>query len=287
MWQELCDLISAQTGQAVSYRSHQSVSGGCIHEAQMLETDQETFFVKISDADHQSMLEAEANGLEALQNADKIRCPKVILNDVLGNRAVLVLEFIAMQSVPPGGMEKLGRQLAEQHQLTSNSFGWLDNNFIGSTPQPNTLKLKWIPFFRDKRLSYQIQLAEKNGLQFSGKQNMLDNLEVYFDGYAPMPSLLHGDLWGGNIGFDEQGEPVTFDPACYYGDREADLAFTEMFGGFSSGFYTSYNAHFPLHEGYSTRKKLYNLYHELNHYNLFGGGYGRQAVATIDFLLRV
>lgn len=286
MWHELCERISAETGRAVSYRDHRSVTGGCIHQAKLLETDHENFFVKINNADRLPLFEAEAKGLHALQTANRIRCPKVILNDVVGNQAVLVLEYITMQSAPPGGMEKLGKQLADLHQRSGESFGWLKDNFIGSTPQPNTFNQEWIPFFRDKRLLYQIQLAERNGLRVDGKQQLLDKLEFYFDDYAPFPSLLHGDLWGGNIGFDDQGEPVIYDPACYYGDREADLAFTEMFGGFSSAFYTSYNEEFPIHAGYKIRKNLYNLYHELNHYNLFGGGYGSQALITINYLLR-
>ena len=113
----------------------------------------------------------------------------------------------------------------------------------------------------------------------------MENLDRFFKDYDPAPSLLHGDLWGGNIGFDESGNPVVFDPACYFGDREVDLAFSEMFGGFSPSFYEAYEQTFPLDKGYQLRKRLYNLYHELNHYYLFGGGYGEQAKETVSFLL--
>ena len=195
------------------------------------------------------------------------------------------MEFIPMQSAQRGSMEALGSQLATMHRSEQEYFGWSIDNNIGLTSQRNTRESNWITFYRSHRLEFQMNLCESKGLTISGKEKLLENLDAFFRNYEPHPSLLHGDLWGGNVGFDEDGCPVLFDPGCYYGDREADLAFTEMFGGFSGEFYKSYNEVYPVDEGYAHRKRLYNLYHELNHYYLFGGGYGNQAKETVRFLL--
>ena len=286
MWHALCDRISQQSGKAIDYISSRPVSGGCIHNAQILETAQGNYFVKINSLERLPLFQAEAEGLIAIQNTRAIRCPEVIMLSELDNRAVLVLEYIVMKPAQPGSMEKLGVQLAELHRNTGPSFGWPNDNFIGLTPQPNEENQDWPSFFKKSRLEYQILLAERRGLKVAGKSDLMETLEQFFKGHTPIPSLLHGDLWGGNIGFDLSGDPVIFDPACYYGDREAELAFTEMFGGFSADFYRAYQSSFPMSDGYALRKRLYNLYHELNHFNLFGGGYGRQAAQTVQFLLR-
>ena len=170
----------------------------------------------------------------------------------------------------------------------SARFGFAHDNFIGTTPQPNGWKVDWIDFWREHRLGFQLQLAEQNGyggqLQSLGEK-LMDALPAFFKDYTPQPSLLHGDLWNGNHAYLQDGTPTIFDPATYYGDRECDLAMTELFGGYSEDFYTAYRAAFPLDAGYATRKTLYNLYHILNHANLFGGGYARQAEGMIRRLL--
>jgi len=145
----------------------------------------------------------------------------------------------------------------------------------------------WIAFYRAWRLRPQFELARHNaaprGLLRQGER-LLERLEAFFPGYHPMPSLLHGDLWGGNHGYAD-GVPVLFDPAVYYGDREVDLAMTELFGGYPADFYAAYREAWPLDPGYRVRKPLYNLYHVLNHFNLFGGGYAAQAEAMVRRLL--
>ena len=185
-------------------------------------------------------------------------------------------------------MRELGRRLARLHRVTGSRFGWDRDNTIGATPQVNTPGSDWIAFWREHRLGFQLGLAARNGhggrLQQRGGQ-LMEKLPEFFRDCTPAPSLLHGDLWGGNAGFDASGDPVIYDPAVYYGDRETDIAMTELFGGFSADFYSGYNAEFPLDAGYAHRKDLYNLYHVLNHLNLFGGGYGAQAERMIDRLL--
>ena len=184
----------------------------------------------------------------------------------------------------------LGRQLALLHHQTAPQFGWKRDNTIGSTPQINTWSDNWIAFLGEQRLGYQLRLAHKNGY---GKQlvaqgeRLMAHLADFFPGYQPVASLLHGDLWGGNAAFTVSGEPVIFDPAVYYGDREADLAMTELFGGFGRDFYAAYREAWPPDSGYATRKTLYNLYHILNHANLFGGAYPDQAENMIQRLLAI
>lgn len=167
---------------------------------------------------------------------------------------------------------------------TANQFGFAQDNFIGTTRQPNARKADWIDFWREQRLGFQLQLAAKDGhggqLQSLGEK-LLDALPAFFAGYTPLPSLLHGDLWSGNHAFLPDGTPAVFDPAVYYGDRECDLAMTELFGGYPADFYAAYRAAWPLDAGYARRRDLYNL----NHANLFGGGYVRQAEQMMRVLL--
>jgi protein-ribulosamine 3-kinase len=287
MWAAICQKLSSNLGTPISYKSNRPIGGGCINKAQALETNHATYFVKLNNSENRPIFEAEAQSLQAIKGSNTIRCPEVILVDEIEGFAVLILEFISMQSAIGNGMEKLGHQLAILHKHTHEQFGWHEDNFIGRTPQLNQKETNWITFFTKHRLEFQFNLCEKKGLFFSRRDELLETIGSFFGDYRPIPSLVHGDLWGGNIGFDNTGEPVLFDPACYYGDREVDLAFTEMFGGFSGSFFSAYQDSFPLQAGYEYRKRLYNLYHELNHYNLFGGDYGNQAQETIRYLIEV
>jgi fructosamine-3-kinase len=182
----------------------------------------------------------------------------------------------------------LGKQLAWQHRCTHAEFGWERDNTIGSTPQTNTRCKDWVEFFRERRLGVQLELALRGGASAAiierGKL-LCELMPGLFASYQPVPSLLHGDFWSGNWGSDEDGLPVMFDPAVYYGDREADIAMTRLFGGFGHAFYTAYQSTWPLDAGANSRVALYNLYHVLNHHNLFGGGYLLQAEGMIDGLL--
>jgi fructosamine-3-kinase len=260
------------------------------------------------------MFAAEAAGLEELRRADSVRVPRVlgVGTDIgadagpgvdpgvgvgtdpgvgvdlgVGN-AWLALEWIERGPSSRATDSILGEQLARQHRTTQAAFGWSRDNTIGSTPQLNEWCDDWVTFFRDRRLRYQLDLAARNG--FGGRLQqcggvLLDRVPEFFSGYRPVPSLLHGDLWSGNRLTAERGQPVIFDPAVYYGDREADLAMTRLFGGFGAGFYAAYEAAWQLDAGAGARTDLYNLYHVLNHLNLFGNGYLGQALSMIDALL--
>ena len=181
-----------------------------------------------------------------------------------------------------------GEQLAKMHHYHAEDFGWIIDNTIGSTQQRNKQNNDWISFWKDERLRFQLNLALHKGLSteiYEKGFKLSENLGAFFESYQPKASLLHGDLWSGNIAYDEKNQPVIFDPAVYYGDHETDLAMTELFGNFGKHFYDCYNEHYPIDSGYTTRKKLYNLYHILNHFNLFGGSYAIQSERMIDKLL--
>jgi protein-ribulosamine 3-kinase len=216
---------------------------------------------------------AEAEGLEALR--PHIRVPQVLDRGMRNGKAFILLEHLDLQR--GGDFAQLGRMLAALHRQTGPRFGWARDNYIGLGPQANAWCDDWAEFWRTRRLLPQIDLARRNGFGVEApKLTLLEN-------HRPPPSLLHGDLWSGNAGFTAEG-PVVFDPAVYYGDREADLAMTELFGGFPNEFYRAYDETFPLPPGYEQRKHLYNLYHLLNHLNIFGGGYLSQVKATLRLL---
>lgn len=287
LWDYICDHIENATGETISAREQDAIGGGCINRTFRLRGSQRDYFIKLNRSDRLAMFAAEARGLQEILDTKTLRVPEPICWDRHGDNAFLVLEYLELGG-GRNGMAALGRGLAAMHRTTRPRYGWEMDNTIGSTPQLNTYGDDWIAFWRDLRLGFQLELADRNGfggrLQQRGGR-LLEALPSLLDGHDPGPSLLHGDLWSGNFAILSSGEPVIYDPAVYYGDREADLAMTELFGGFGARFYQAYRNSWPLDEGYSVRKILYNLYHVLNHLNLFGGGYLSQAEAMIDRLL--
>lgn len=260
--------------------------GGTCWRAQ---TGRTSWFVK-STADTPEMLSAEADGLAALASCNAVRVPQVLAAGIGEGGGYLIMEWLDFDLAANRAVaaRRLGTALARQHRCSADHFGWARHNFIGSTPQFNTRRDNWLAFFRDHRLGFQLRLAAENGyrgaLQTQGAR-LLALLPAFFSGYSPAPSLLHGDLWSGNWGVLGNGDPVIFDPAVYCGDREADIAMTQLFGGFPPEFYAAYNDEWPLDPGYERRRDLYNLYHVLNHLNLFGGAYEYQALAVMQRLL--
>jgi fructosamine-3-kinase len=283
---ELAAAIGRATGEALVPKVTRAMQGGDISKAYTLGDGTRTFFVKTQRADRLGMFEAEADGLAELAVADAVRVPQVICLGAIDGHAYLVLEYLPL--LARGDAGKLGRQLAQQHRATATRFGATHDNWIGATPQPNAWLDDWVEFWRVRRLGFQLGLAAQNGyggaLQRDGEA-LMARLEDFFTSYRPQPSLLHGDLWGGNHGFLDGGMPVIFDPATYYGDREADLAMSELFGGFAPAFHAAYREVWPLDPGYGVRRTLYNLYHVLNHANMFGGGYASQAHRMMTQLL--
>ena len=266
------------------------VAGGCINHCAIitLAGSGRQVFAKGNSADKLSMFEAEAHSLSRLASARAVLVPEPVRSGVIGDFSFLLMSYVPIGRGTPYQFRTLGKQVAALHREVSGDgrFGWSRDNFIGATPQPNAWDDDWARFFAH-RIAYQLQLADRasgrGGIAHGEK--LVARIPDLLGGHEPAPSLLHGDLWSGNAGFTLLGTPVIFDPACYFGDRETDIAFSEMFGGFDREFYRGYRSVYPLEDGYEQRRDLYNLYHVLNHYNLFGGGYGQQAEATIRRLL--
>jgi fructosamine-3-kinase len=248
LWETIGADIAAATGQQAELSGQESTGGGCINQTMRVRYGAGSYFIKLNTASRADMFAAEALGLRELQGSHTLRVPEPVCWGDDGESAYLVLEDLQLDS--HGDLAALGEGLAAMHRVTRERFGWDTDNTIGSTLQRNTCEHDWVDFWRTQRLQ-----------------------------------LLHGDLWSGNYAFNRSGEPVIYDPAVYYGDREADLAMTELFGGFGADFYAAYHANYPLDAGYGVRKTLYNLYHILNHLNIFGEGYRSQAYRMMDALL--
>jgi protein-ribulosamine 3-kinase len=276
---QVADRVGQVAGHPFAAARARGIGGGCINTAVTLSDGTHSYFVKLNRAVLLPMFEAEADGLAELARSGTLRVPTPLCTGVAGGQAYLAMEYVELGGRPKGGAAQAGQLLAAMHRTTRAEFGWLRDNTIGSTPQCNAPDPDWAGFWAERRLGPQIELAARNGygggLQRAGEA-LLARLPALLE-HAPAASLLHGDLWGGNMAFTRGGEALIFDPAVYYGDREADLAMTELFGGFGSDFYAAYREAWPLDAGYATRKDLYNLYHVLNHLNLFGGGYLGQA----------
>lgn len=286
LWQHIEQQIKQVTGEPFHIQGNHGVSGGDINMANRVTDGERQYFIKTNHTRHADMFEAEAEGLLEMADSNTVRVPRPVCYGEHGSQCYLVMEYLELAG--RADMPLLGQQLAAMHAVTRTQFGWRIDNTIGSTPQPNQLTDDWITFWRQQRLGFQLELAARNGyggeLQSLGER-LLADCPVLFNSYQPVASMLHGDLWSGNYGGLPGGEPVIFDPAFYYGDREADLAMTTLFGSFGNSFYAAYNEAWPLDDGYESRRTFYNIYHILNHANMFGGGYHGQAIAMMQRVL--
>jgi fructosamine-3-kinase len=283
MWQSITQDISVVTQRPLGVVKAQSVGGGCINQSYSLTDGKQQYFVKLNRPELLEMFEAEAAGLQEIAATQTIQVPSVITLGTTDTHAYLVLSYIELDGRPQ--WERMGAELAALHRVhNSAQFGWGRSNTIGSTPQVNDWSSNWVEFFGQQRLGYQFKLAQSKGGKFPLADQLLAQLPEILD-HQPSPAIVHGDLWSGNASFDQAGAPVIFDPAVYWGDREVDIAMTELFGGFPAGFYAGYESVYPLSPGYQRRKVVYNLYHLINHYNLFGGSYEGQVNRAIASLL--
>ena len=286
MWTEIARAITQKTGQDFAIANTRSVGGGCINQGYKIDGNSAEYFVKLNDASQVEMFAAEALGLKQMYATQTITVPQPICWGTADSSSYIVLEWLDLGRGNSQSWESMGRQLAQMHREgTSDRFGWSQNNTIGSTPQINDWMDNWADFFAERRIGYQLKLAKRRGGSFPDVGKVVDAVKSRLAERQPQASLLHGDLWSGNAAITTDGAPVILDPATYYGDREADLAMTELFGGFPTAFYNGYNEAWQLDSGYQQRKKIYNLYHVLNHFNIFGGGYASQAQRTLDGIL--
>lgn len=287
-WAPIAGELTRLTGLEFSPEPAQGIAGGSVNRCFNWPTGSGAAFVKVAPSLTASMLEAEAAGLAELARAQALRVPRVLACGRAGASAFLALEWLEAGTATQECEERLGAGLAQLHAVAAPEHGWWRDNTIGSTPQANGGLASWPEFFRERRLRPQLELAVANGfaplLEGPGER-LLAGVGALLATHTPKASLLHGDLWGGNWLATRDGEPVIFDPAVYYGDRETDLAMTQLFGGFGPRFYRAYAAAAPLPPGAELRVDLYNLYHVLNHANLFGESYARRARAMIERLL--
>jgi fructosamine-3-kinase len=277
------------SGDTTPLRDCTPVGGGSISQAVRLRSDRGLYLLKYGGPALPSFFAAEARGLGLLGDTHIVRVPTVLAyrDDHAGEAGFILLEWL---SPPPAADRQaaaaaLGTALAALHRMTAPAYGLDHDNYIGATPQPNGWMASWLAFFRGRRLCFQAELAQRNGHLAGNRarrmERLLSRLGDFLDDRMSTPALLHGDLWGGNFIVGPGGAPALIDPAVYYGDREAELAFTSLFGGFAPAFYEAYEAAWPLAEGWRERRDLYNLYHLLNHLNLFGEGYGAAVDATL------
>jgi len=268
-------ILFSALGKAVDVFETQFLSGGDINTAAQVFSSEGVFFIKWNHAEHQDMFEAEARGLDLLRKTDALHIPQVISYGQQADKAYLILEYIDPGNPNKTYWETLGQSLAVVHSHTQPKFGLHFNNYIGSLPQANLPTASGIDFFFEQRLLPQAGMALYKGLLTKSVYDALFRLRNQLPNIVPneRPALLHGDLWSGNVMVTEEGEPALIDPAVYFGYREADLAFTKLFGGFADRFYEAYDEAFPLEEGFNERVAIYNLYPLLVHVNLFGTGY--------------
>ena len=274
---ELEALARTTLGTAFALQQVIPVGGGDISPALRLIGTQTSVFVKLAPAADAPMFAAEAENLRALAACTALKVPSVLGLGETAGHAALLLEWLDLEPLrEDAAAQRAGAALAELHRCTQEHYGWPHANFIGRTPQHNAQSSNWPRFFIEQRLLPQFELAAANGFRkalMAYAEPICAKLPALFLEYRPQASLLHGDLWSGNLGALADGTPVLFDPACYYGDRETDVAMSELFGGLPLAFYAAYRAVWPLQDDYERRKPLYNLYHILNHLNLFGRSY--------------
>lgn len=273
-----------------SFGQVRPITGGCINQGFSCETDRGTFFIKVNKDLGVSVFASEVRGLESLIQAGTLRVPEPFYCAQMSKGgSFLIMEYIPFGPEKAKTQELLGRGLALMHQnFTHENFGYEEDNTLGSTPQMNAWTADWLTFFTEKRLRFQLNLLEEtlpDAILHRYGQDILLRTPRYFEGLDIVPSLLHGDLWSGNMAVDAEGNPVIFDPAVYYGHAEADLSVAGMFGGFSDSFYGAYHEIMPKADGFEERQSLYQLYHYLNHLNLFGSNYYHNCLALMKRLL--
>ena len=284
MWHFISEQISECIQQDFICDDIRQVNAGDSHQAFKISDGKQRFFVKTNEKIQLANFKAEAEGLDHLSSPTLFKVPKVICLGVVSDHSFLVLEHLAMSEGDEKTWFHFGQNLAKLHKNhTQQMYGWQEDNFIGLTPQSNLWQKKWSCFFAEQRIGFMLQLLSEKGHVLANIEGVVESIKRLLIGHNPTPSMLHGDLWQGNAGF-HKNQPVLYDPAFYYGDRETDLAMTELFGRFPDSFYRGYDEVWPIQSDYQYRKPIYQLYHVLNHALLFGGQYIESAKITLKNL---
>lgn len=297
MWHQVEEAISTETQQHFKIKDKQSISPGSnvgnatdnnnhlINICYKITDGKRDFFVKINNKESLVKFQAEAYSLQKIKELSTVVCPKVITIGASLDKSFLVLEYVRFSKPLNMFWFELGQKLAKMHKTaTHGQFGWPHDNFIGNTIQPNHWGSNWTTFFSEQRIAWQLQLLSEKSILLGNINHISKICHDALLHHSVKPCLVHGDLWLGNTGFTSD-KVMLFDPACYYGDREVDLAMTELFGHFPNDFYKGYQEEYPLDDGYHKRKVVYNLYHVLNHANMFGGFYIEQAKAMLSKII--
>lgn len=280
---DLLQYISHHTG--IKITDSHSVSGGDISAAYALFSEDKKYFLKVNSKPFaEKMFLEEKRGLEAVEQTNTIKVPHVAFTDSFENQSFLLMEFIESKRSSYNDMKQLGENLAKLHQVTSDTFGFEADNFIGSLPQSNTKHSDWAQFYWNERLLPQLQLAVKQNYLAQNDIPKADNTIkiIYQITGDAKPSLLHGDLWSGNYLICADGIPYLIDPAVYYGHSMVDIAMTKLFGGFGEEFYNAYHEIIPKTANYEAQIELYQLYYLLVHLNLFGTSYLSSVISILD-----
>ena len=275
VFQFLEGAFSQILGERLKILKVQPQGGGCINDAYCVSTEKGRYFVKSNESMAPDMFEKEAEGLRLLHRSQTVRVPGIIGYGGYQGKGFLILEYLTPSRLSIDYWQKLGKELAMLHQVTGEQHGLAYDNYIGRLKQVNNYTSSWVGFFTENRLETQLKLAYVNGHVDGLFVDRFRKLYEQLPSLLPElpPSLLHGDLWSGNVHRGPDGHAWLIDPAVYHGSREIELAFTHLFGGFDQGFYSSYVGHFPLEPGFEERIALYNLYPLLVHVNLFGASY--------------
>ncbi|MGL6261774.1 fructosamine kinase family protein [Vibrio sp. WXL210] len=287
MWRAIEQAISERLGAPFVIKEHEKITGGDINQAYVFGDGEQRFFAKVNDKSHLERFQLEAEQLDRLQASNTVQVPDLIAVGHSKQHAWLILEYLVLKPLDScGGSYEFGSQLAQLHRWgEQKEYGYDVDNFIGATFQPNTWMKNWSHFFSEQRIGWQLQLLKEKGVHIVDLDEFVELVHQKLLHHNPRPSLLHGDLWHGNAAQSVAG-PVMYDPACYWGDRECDIAMTELFGGFDQRFYQGYNDEWQLDKSYPQRQPIYQLYHLLNHLNLFGGDYLSQTQKLIDKIMR-
>lgn len=283
MWQAISQQLSDTLMFDFQIVEKQKIHGGDICESYMISDQSQRYFIKINRLECFQNFEAEAESIALLRQSSSVFVPELVTLGKTKDHAFLVLNYLPTKPLDDSANSyQFGEQLAKLHCWgEQKEYGFDTDNYIGEMLQPNKWEKKWSHFFAEQRIGWQLQLMREKGIELIDIAEFTQVIRELLNGHQPKPSLLHGDLWHGNTALCAFG-PLCFDPACYWGDRECDIALTELFGGFKNEFYQGYESILPLSNQYPQRKLIYNLYHVLNHYNHFGGHYLDQAQQMID-----
>lgn len=300
MWTTIAKAISLETGEEFELIDKHEVAGGDINlsfivsgkkprtKPQSTEQNTAQYFVKINEKSHYPLLETERENLLKIKQLSSLHCPTPICLATTLDKSFLVLSFEDL--TPPENEHcyyDLGVALAQMHLSTKHGqFGWHRDNYIGKTLQPNQWQTNWRTFFAEQRIGWQLQLLAEKSIVLGEIELIIALCHDILSHHKVSPCLVHGDLWQGNIGF-VNGKPLIYDPACYFADREVDIAMSELFGAFPKEFYQGYEITYPLTGDYEQRKIVYNFYHVLNHLNMFGNRYLAQAKNQLTTLFRI